>query len=69
MAQSNNYLHDLVCLYIHYAERLWPITKYLGADVGMTAFLHTHTRRVDITHLHIVALGDGVNKTQAQWSE
>jgi hypothetical protein len=42
--------------------------KNLGADIGMTAVLHTHNRRLDYhPHIHIVVPGGGVDKSRKQW--
>jgi hypothetical protein len=42
----------------------------LGAEMGMTAVLHTHTRRLDYhPHCHIIVPGGGVNKTRKQWKK
>lgn len=42
----------------------------LGADIGMTAVLHTHTRQLDYhPHLHVVVPGGGVDKARAQWKK
>lgn len=39
--------------------------KHLGADMGMTAVLHTHSRRLTYhPHLHVVAPGAGVDVKQ-----
>lgn len=44
--------------------------KHLGADIGMTAILHTHSRRLDYhPHIHVVVPGGGVNKTRKQWKK
>ena len=44
--------------------------KQLGADIGMTAVLHTHSRRFDYhPHLHVIVPGGGVNKTTRQWKK
>jgi hypothetical protein len=45
-------------------------SKQLGVDMGMTAVLHTHSRRLDYhPHLHVVVPGGGVNKTTRQWKK
>ncbi len=45
-------------------------SKQLRADMGMTAVLHTHSRRLDYhPHLHVVVPGGGVNKTTRQWKK
>ena len=42
----------------------------LGADIGMTAVLHTHNRRLDYhPHLHVVVPGGGVDKAKKQWKK
>ncbi len=42
--------------------------KFLGADLGMTAVLHTHNRRLDYhPHVHVIVPGGGVNKARKQW--
>ena len=44
--------------------------KQLGADIGMTAVLHTHSRRLDYhPHLHVIVPGGGVNRTTRQWKK
>jgi len=44
--------------------------KNLGADIGMTAILHTHNRRLDYhPHIHVVVPGGGVNKARKQWKK
>ena len=44
--------------------------KNLGADIGMTAVLHTHNRRLEYhPHLHVVVPGGGVNKAKKQWKK
>jgi hypothetical protein len=40
----------------------------LQAEVGMTAVLHTHTRRLEYhPHVHIVVPGGGVNAQRNEW--
>jgi len=42
--------------------------KHLGAELGMTAVLHTHSRRLDYhPHLHVVVPGGGVDQAKRQW--
>jgi len=42
--------------------------KHLGADIGMTAILHTHSRRLTYhPHLHVVVPGGGVDVKQRVW--
>jgi hypothetical protein len=45
-------------------------SKQLGADMGMTAVLHTHSRRRDYhPHLHVIVPGGGVNSVTRQWKK
>lgn len=42
--------------------------QHLGAELGMTAVLHTHSRRLDFhPHCHIIVPGGGVDKPRKQW--
>ncbi len=44
--------------------------KNLGADIGMTAVLHTHNRRLEYhPHIHVVVPGGGVDKAKKQWKK
>jgi len=44
--------------------------EHLGADMGMTAVLHTHSRRLDYhPHLHVVIPGGGVDMPRRQWKK
>lgn len=44
--------------------------KNLGAHIGMTAILHTHSRRLDYhPHIHVVIPGGGVDKSRKQWKK
>ena len=44
--------------------------KNLGAYIGMTTILHTHTRRLDYhPHIHVVVPGGGVDKARKQWKK
>lgn len=44
--------------------------RNLGADIGMTAVLHTHNRRLDYhPHVHVVVPGGGVDKAKKQWKK
>ena len=44
--------------------------KNLGANIGMTAILHTHSRRLDYhPHIHVVVPGGGVDKARKQWKK
>lgn len=43
-------------------------TRYLGAEPGMTAVLHTHSRRLEIhPHVHIIMPGGGINRKEGLW--
>ena len=42
--------------------------KHLGADLGMTGVLHTHSRRLDYhPHVHFVVPGGGINTRRNEW--
>lgn len=42
--------------------------KHLGAEIGMSAVLHTHSRRLDYhPHLHVVVPGGGIEPGKRQW--
>jgi hypothetical protein len=42
--------------------------RFLGADLGMTAVLHTHARTRDFhPHLHVIVPGGGIHQTRRQW--
>ena len=44
--------------------------KNLGANIGLTAILHTHSRRLDYhPHIHVVVPGGGVDKARKQWKK
>jgi len=44
--------------------------KNLGADMGMTAVLHTHSRKLDYhPHIHVVVPGGGVDIKRRQWKK
>jgi hypothetical protein len=44
--------------------------KNLDADIGMTAVLHTHSRRLDYhPHIHVVAPGGGVHRKRRHWKK
>jgi len=44
--------------------------KNLGAEIGMTMVLHTHSRRRDFhPHVHVVVPGGGVNERRRQWKK
>ena len=42
----------------------------LEAEMGMTAVLHTHSRKLDFhPHLHVVVPGGGIDKRKKQWTK
>ena len=42
--------------------------RFLGADIAMTAVLHTHSRRLDFhPHLHVIVPGGGIQRARRQW--
>ena len=42
--------------------------KKLGADIGMTMVLHTHSRKRDFhPHIHVIVPGGGINQSRRQW--
>ncbi len=42
----------------------------LGVNMGMTAVLHTHSRKLDYhPHIHVVVPGGGVDKLKKQWKK
>ena len=42
--------------------------NHLGADIGMTAVLHTHARNLDYhPHCHVILPGGGLDKIRRQW--
>ncbi len=44
--------------------------KKLGADMGMTAVLHTQNRRLDFhPHVHVIVPGGGIDKRRRQWKK
>jgi len=44
--------------------------KQLGADIGLTAVLHTHSRRLDYhPHIHVVVPGGGIDTCKRQWKK
>jgi hypothetical protein len=44
--------------------------KKLGAEMGMTSVLHTHSRRLDYhPHVHFVVPGGCLNKRRKQWKK
>ncbi len=44
--------------------------KNLGAEIGMSMVLHTHSRKLDYhPHIHVVLPGGGVDKRSKQWKK
>ena len=44
--------------------------KKLGAEIGMTMVLHTHSRRLDVhPHIHVVVPGGGIDTSRRQWKK
>lgn len=44
--------------------------KHLGAEIGMTAVLHTQNRRLDYhPHLHVIVPGGGIDQRRRQWKK
>lgn len=42
----------------------------LGAEIGMTMVLHTHSRRLGFhPHIHVVVPGGGIDKRRRQWKK
>ncbi len=45
-------------------------SRHLGAQIGMTMVLHTHTRKLDYhPHIHVVIPGGGVDQSRRQWKK
>jgi hypothetical protein len=45
-------------------------SRHLGAEIGMTMVLHTHSRRLDYhPHLHVVVPAGGINTSRRQWKK
>jgi hypothetical protein len=45
-------------------------SRHLGAQIGMTMVLHTHTRKLDYhPHIHVVIPGGGVDTSRRQWKK
>ena len=41
---------------------------FLGAEIGMTAVLHTHTRQLHYhPHIHVIIPGGGIDRAKRQW--
>ena len=44
--------------------------RHLGAELGMSAVLHTHSRRLDYhPHVHVIVPGGGVDRARRQWKK
>ncbi len=44
--------------------------KNMGAEIGMTMVLHTHSRRLDFhPNVHVVVPGGGIDKQRRQWKK
>jgi hypothetical protein len=44
--------------------------KHLGANMGMTAVLHTNTRKLGYhPHIHVIVPGGGIDKSRRQWKK
>lgn len=44
--------------------------RHLGAQIGMTMVLHTHSRRLDYhPHVHVVVPAGGINQKRRQWKK
>lgn len=44
--------------------------RHLGAEIGMTMVLHTHSRKLDYhPHIHVVVPGGGVDRSRRQWKK
>jgi hypothetical protein len=44
--------------------------KHLGAELGMTAVLHTHNRRLDYhPHIHVVVPAGGIDRQRRPWKK
>ena len=44
--------------------------KNLGAEIGLTAILHTHTRQLAYhPHLHVIVPGGGIHRARKQWKK
>ena len=44
--------------------------NHLGAEIGMTAVLHTHSRRLDYhPHVHVIVPGGGMDRERQQWKK
>jgi hypothetical protein len=44
--------------------------RHLGAEIGMTMVLHTHSRRLDYhPHIHVVVPAGGIDQKRRQWKK
>lgn len=44
--------------------------KNLGAEIGMTMVLHTHSRKLDYhPHIHVIVPAGGVDQSRRQWKK
>ncbi len=44
--------------------------RHLGAQIGMTMVLHTHSRRLDYhPHIHVVVPAGGIDQSRRQWKK
>jgi len=44
--------------------------RHLGAQIGMTMVLHTHSRRLDFhLHVHVVVPAGGIDSSRRQWKK
>ncbi len=44
--------------------------KHLGANMGMTAVLHTNNRKLGYhPHIHVIVPGGGIDKSRRQWKK
>jgi hypothetical protein len=44
--------------------------KHLGAQMGMTAVLHTNNRKLEQhPHIHVIVPGGGIDKSRRQWKK
>jgi len=44
--------------------------KHLGADMGMTAVLHSHNRKLEQhPHIHLIVPGGGIDQNRRQWKK
>ena len=69
--QSKSAFYDLFFVSVSSTLKDFGLNpKNLGADIGMTAILHTHNRCLDYhPHIHVVVPGGGVDKARKQWKK